>query len=273
MSYLSQVAQNLKKVLDVNRAIFSNPGTAFSKGIKSAIAKSEAQTPKENIKQIAKNTAIAGLTIAGAGTQTGKKILSSLVPTTAKGAIITGGATIVGANVLKSSERARSAVVSAPSSIASFSQNVGNIIDDPSIQNVKQTIKDNPVLSIGTVGAVVGGVGYALAPVIASTRQTEAIQEQTEALQSSYPSNIQIPQYGAPQPQIIQIQQLPAPIPTAPTVQEAPTTTAVAPVGAPKPKKKRKKRKKTTKKKKKKTRRSPKKKRKTKKKSIKRRKS
>lgn len=74
------------------------------------------------------------------------------------------------------------AVSNAPSALANFGGNVADLAVNPSLDNLVKVGKENPVITGALVGGAVLAGGAKLLPAIATTRQTEAIQEQTEAL-------------------------------------------------------------------------------------------
>ena len=261
MSLLSSIGKGIKKALDVNLAVFSAPKTLFTKGVNAAIAETESKTRLQNVGSVLKTGTLAAVGVVTATSTAGKAVLSTvgraLVPKSAGGVAAYAVAAPVAVGVVKGSEKAREAIVNAPSSLSSFGQNVGKVVDNPSIATVKEVFTANPVIAGAVVAGAAGTAALALAPVIASINQTEAIQDQTQAIQQQNATSI---------PQ--QIQLIAPPIPTVPTPQAAVAAPTQAAPAARTSKKKKKKPKKKSKKKKK-TRRSKKK---AKRKSIKRRK-
>ena len=244
MSFLSKIGGGIKKALDTNLALWSAPKTFFTKGVNAVIAETETKSRTQNVVSSVKSGAVAAAAVVAAGSTLGKAAISTvtkaLTPTTAKGVVAYAVGAPVAVSVLKNSEKARTAVVNAPSSLTNFGHNIANIIDNPSIDTVKTTFKENPYIAGAVVAGTVGAATLALAPVIASTRQTEAIQEQTAAIQHEEPIQVQLT--APPQPNLS----------SAPVVEASPNEAAPAGAETKAPKKK----KKSTKKKKKKTRRS-----------------
>jgi hypothetical protein len=244
MSFLSKIGGGIKKALDTNLALWSAPKTFFTKGVNAAIAETETKSRVQNVVSSVKSGAVAGLAVVAGGSTLGKAAISRVVqavaPKTAKGVVAYAVGTPIAVGVLKNSEKARGAVVNSPSSLTNFGANIANIIDNPSIDAVKTTFKENPYITGAVIAGTVGAATLALAPVIASTRQTEAIQEQTAAIQAPEPLQVQLT--APPQPSLS----------SAPVVEASPNEAAPAGAETKAPKKK----KKSTKKKKKKTRRS-----------------
>jgi len=245
MSLFGKIGSVVKKALDTNLALWSAPKTFLTKGVNAAIAETETKSRTQNVVSSLKTGAVAAAAIVTASSTLGKAAISTatraLAPKSATGVIAYAVGAPVAVSVLKNSQTARGAVVNAPSSLSNFGANIANIIDNPSIDAVKSTFKENPVITGAVIAGTVGAAALALAPVIASTRQTEAIQEQTSAIQHTEPLQVQLT--APPQPNLSQ----------APMVEASPNE--AAPVGEPsKPKKKK------AKSKKKKTRRSKKKK-------------
>jgi len=268
MSLFSKVSSSLRNLVGVSASQKISSGankalTVLTSPIQaiSNFKKAEAQTAQKGALKLVSEGVVNTLAVVAPFTSAGKAaivgVAKTLVPKTAKGVIASAVAIPVAASVLTKSEKARSAVLDAPSSLSNFGTNIATVIENPSVATAKQVFTDNPIIAGGAVAAAVGGAALALAPVIASTRQTEAIQEQTEQIGqqqfSAQPYN--------PTPQVIQIMPVPAQTVQAPAVV-APSEAAPA-VSTPKKKKKKPKKKA---KKKKKTRRSKKK---TKKKSTK----
>ncbi|MEK9171054.1 MAG: hypothetical protein AAB789_01950, partial [Patescibacteria group bacterium] len=105
--------------------------------------KAQEKTSKESTVSLVGHGIINTLAVVAPFTSAGKtavaSIASSLVPKTAlgTGTALIGG--IVGANILTSSPTARESLVSAPSGLANLGQNIGKVIESPTIDNAKNT--------------------------------------------------------------------------------------------------------------------------------------
>lgn len=100
--------------------------------------------------------------------------------TVIKGAVVVGSG-IVASNILVSSSKAREAVINAPSSLSNFGQNLGQVIENPSKDNILQTVKENPIVSSVAVASTAALVGYGTSNLIASVANTAAIKNNTNA--------------------------------------------------------------------------------------------
>lgn len=107
----------------------------------------------------------------------------SLIPTTTKGKVVAAVAApvVVGA-ISKQPVASLKFVAKAPGELSQFGGDVATFATNPSLESAKQIIKESPVISAGAGLLLVGGAAKAIIPAIATTRQTEAIQEQTKAI-------------------------------------------------------------------------------------------
>jgi hypothetical protein len=110
-----------------------------------------------------------------------KKVATSLIPTTTKGKLIAAAVVPVVASAVINKP---SLLVTTPSSILNFQSNAGKLIANPSIENAKTLLTENPVVSTlvgaGAVAAVGGGIGLA-ANTIATFTNSQATKENTNA--------------------------------------------------------------------------------------------
>jgi len=94
-------------------------------------------------------------------------------------------------NVLKSSEKAREAtikgVTNLPSSLANVGENIGEFIENPSIEQAKETFAENPLIVGGAAAAVALTAGKGIAGTIATIRNTQVTRENTLAMTSGEP--------------------------------------------------------------------------------------
>lgn len=127
--------------------------------------------------------------VATATTTLGKTAVTAVAKKVGEVAVANPGkatlAGVAGLAVVKS-EKGREAVLNTPSSINNFTSNVAKVIDNPSIEGVKNIAKENPVLTAGlaTGLAVAGGLGLAgVASSVATFANTKAIKESTNQTQ------------------------------------------------------------------------------------------
>lgn len=111
---------------------------------------------------------------------------AKLIPVTTKGKIIAAAAIPVTAGaVISNPVQTAKAVATTPQSLANVGANIGTLIKDPSIENVKSLVTENPVIVGGAVAAAALVGATKIIPAIATARQTEAIQEQTKAIEGA----------------------------------------------------------------------------------------
>jgi len=183
---------------------------------------------------------------------------SSLIPATLKGKVVAAvAAPVIAGIVIQEPGATLDTITKTPGALANVGANIAQVATDPSIENIKSLVTENPVIVGGAAAIAAVLAAKAIVPSLVGINQSAAIREQTEAINSVGQPTIA----NTGQPFNIINQLPPAPSVVAP-LGEAP--------GGTTPKKKKKKKKKKAKKK---TRRSKKKKKTTKKrKTIKRRK-
>lgn len=186
-SIAKDIGKAATKELDIIQAVYANPTTAITKGIGAAVEKTKSLTPTQAAVKVATNTALAAGTIVGASSTVGKTAISAvgkaLLPTTFKKAAIEAAAVpVVYGAIAKSPTNAAKAVVQTPANLAQVGGNIAGLLADPSLENAKNIVKENPVTTGVLVGAAGLGTGIALAPTIASIANTKALNKTTEAL-------------------------------------------------------------------------------------------
>lgn len=65
--------------------------------------------------------------------------------------------------------------------VTNFEGNLYNLGKDPSIDNIKQTFKENPIIASGVAAAGALAVGTGVSGVVATVLNTKAVKENTEA--------------------------------------------------------------------------------------------
>jgi len=185
LNLLSSIASH---PVDTTKALTKfavSPSSTTAQNVANVVNRTTTEKATTTIKNTVINTAIASAAILTAGTTAGRaaavKVISTLTPASAAGKIAVVAAIPISIGVLSSSEKARTAVIDAPSSLANFGSNVGALIENPNLDNLKTTIKDNPVISSGIVAGTAAIVGFAGANLISNAVNTEAIKKNTEA--------------------------------------------------------------------------------------------
>lgn len=241
MGLLSSIGKGIAKVLDVTTVALAHPiqtATAVvskKSTVQDVVTAHFAQPLKEQIKDIVVGTAgIAATVVGGAAIGTAAKAgtllpaagaaAKSLIPSTAKGKVVAAvAAPIVVGAVAKEPVKSVKAAISAPSELAQFGGDVATFAANPSVATAKEIIKESPVISAAVGAAVVGGAALKILPAVATARQTEAIQEQTKAIEQATGGITVIDKSG-------EFKSLPAaennaPIPQTPQTQKVSSTT------------------------------------------------
>lgn len=134
-------------------------------------------------------TAIVGGAAVGAAAKAGTLGATAakvLIPATTKGKIIAAVAApvVIGA-VANQPLKAAEAIAKTPGALANVGGNIANLAANPTLEGAKNLVKENPVI-VGGAAAVAAVLGAkALLPAIATTRQTAAIEEQTQAIEAA----------------------------------------------------------------------------------------
>jgi hypothetical protein len=160
-----------------------------TKTVAQVVEKHFEQPLSKQITETVVQTAVYATAVLGAGAVAAKGVAgaaSALIPETLKGKVIAGIAApvVLGAVISKPSETL-GAVAELPSGLANVGANLAGLATDPSLANVKALVTENPVI-VGAAAAAAAVLGAkALLPAIATARQTEAIQEQTKAIEGA----------------------------------------------------------------------------------------
>lgn len=122
----------------------------------------------------------------GVAKQAGSIAVKEFSKLSAVGKIATVASTPVVVGALASSEKARTAIVNAPSASYDFGKQIGSLIEDPSLNKASTLLKEHPVASVLTAGAglaAVGVVGRGVVSTIATMSNTQALKEVKTSLQ------------------------------------------------------------------------------------------
>lgn len=98
------------------------------------------------------------------------------------------GTTILSSTLLSSKKSAIAvvnAIIKTPSALANVGENIGAIIENPSIETVTNTFKENPVIVGGLTAAAALTVGKGLTSTVATILNTKAEKENTAAMDTN----------------------------------------------------------------------------------------
>lgn len=134
-------------------------------------------------------TAIVGGAAIGGAAKAGTlipAITKAVIPTTLKGAVLETGAVLVGGGIVASNPlKALDVVAKTPQGLANVGVNIGNLASNPSIENAKNLVVENPVI-VGLAAAAGLAIGAkTILPALVTSRQIQATQEQTKAIEGS----------------------------------------------------------------------------------------
>lgn len=204
-SITKKVGSTVAKVLDTASVALAHPikvATAIvsPKTTVAEVSKTfEAQSTIKKVTQIATGTLAIATTIGGAAATgilgasakagTAAKVVKStaaaLIPETTKGKAITAAAAVVTVPALVSSPKLVEKVVNAPSELAQFGADIGELVENPSIESVKELVKESPVISTAAALGTVAVVGLGTAGIISGVSNTLAIKESTKATEKA----------------------------------------------------------------------------------------
>jgi len=174
--------ERLKNVVGVVNAAF-NP---LSKATVTANVSNP--TMKAALETVSNHPYVSAGIIAGGVTAIAKPaatlaLAKSAIPTTLKGKVIAAvAAPVVIGVVSKAPVQTAKALIEAPSQLSEFGSGIGQLATKPSLESAKALFKESPILTGAALAAVAVVAGKGIFPAIATARQTEAIQEQTEAI-------------------------------------------------------------------------------------------
>jgi len=191
MGLLSKIGNSLVKALDTVSGVVTNPVTAITKGVAASTKAYNEAKPITNIVKTVTNVGLAAGAVVGVGalfeggTAALGKAVQAVIPSTAKGKVIAAVTAPIAVGVIATQPaKSAEAILNAPSSLANFGSNVGNLIKDPSLSNATNIVKENPVISaaVGTAVAVGAGLGIGgLVSTVSNIQNTKAVKENTAA--------------------------------------------------------------------------------------------
>lgn len=259
------VGQAIKTTLNFTTAATAHPIQAVQAVASGTVSTFEnkfySQPLSKQITQIVTTTGTAAAALVGGSALASSAKAGTLVPAVVSAAkakpLVTAAAAIIAPGVIASAitnPKTQSAIINAPSAATNFGTNLVNLATNPSIQNVKTTFQENPILTGITGAAAAIATGAATAPVISTILNTSAVKANTKATESSSSNPIiSIPKgesiSSSPTPVTI-VNQIPATPTTTSSSTLSPTATPKKKASKPKKKAKKKVKKKAKKKKK-----------------------
>lgn len=133
---------------------------------------------------------ITGGALARTGVTTAVKAVASKVVTSftganllTQGAIVTGG--IVGAGILSKTDKPVEVLANAPSNLFDAGQDIGDLVEEPSLDKAMSIIKKHPGLSASALVALLVTAGFASSSainIVTNYLNRKATNENTEAL-------------------------------------------------------------------------------------------
>ncbi len=168
-----------------------------TKTISEVVAKSHAQPLKKEVAQIATSAVNIGLTLLGgsaiigaakAGTLGVKAaaIGKSLIPKTIGGKVAAAVVAPVALSaVISNPLKAVDVAASTQAGLVNIGTNIGELAANPSLSNLKNLITENPII-VGAAAAAGLALGAkTLLPALVTSKQINATQEQTAAIESA----------------------------------------------------------------------------------------
>jgi len=190
---LSNVVQSVGDVITKNAIV--KPANVISNVIKPGSGTATLESFKSSAvgDVITKSAGIAGsaLVVAVGTSKTGVSVAKSLIPKSTAGKVIAIASAPVVVGALSSSPKASTALVNAPSSLVNFGSNVGKVLENPTLSNVQQTIKENPLISGAVVTTGLIATGGAI-KAVTNVLQTQAVRENTQAIKEQIPQTSQL---------------------------------------------------------------------------------
>lgn len=135
-------------------------------------------------------TAVATTAGRAAATQVAKSVGSSAIKAPIKTLAIGASIPIAIGAVKSNPKEVISTVAKAPSELQTFGSDIAKVVSSPSLQSAKQLVSNSPILTTATAVLGAGAIAKTVSPIASGLLQREALQEQTEVLQSAVSNNI-----------------------------------------------------------------------------------
>lgn len=184
-SVLGGIEKGLTKVEEVVKKVYSST-LAKIPGVEKAKQFVE-NNPSSVIVGLGVGSAVAKVGVSASAklaAAAAPSVARSIIPATTKGKVITAAVALpVAGAVIKQPAATLGAVSKLPTGLVNVGGNIAELAVNPSLENVKNLVKENPVI-VGAAAAVALGAGAAkLIPALAVSEQTKAIKEQTKAIE------------------------------------------------------------------------------------------
>lgn len=88
-------------------------------------------------------------------------------------------ATPIATSAVINSPKLQKEIVNAPSSLSNIGKNIGKAVEDPTANNFKNIVKENPAITGVVIGGTALAVGTGASGVIATALNTQAVKENT----------------------------------------------------------------------------------------------
>ena len=174
--------------LNVLSAIVTNPVTTITKGLSAGEKAFQEATPVQNTIKTLYNTGNVALAVVG-GAEIGTSVKAgSFVAPVIKTIATKLALPFIGAElaipIVAQSSKLSTKVVELPENIASAQKDVGELIDEPSLEKGISFIKNHPGVSATVLAAGLAALGYTggtIASLISNYSNTEAVKKNTAA--------------------------------------------------------------------------------------------
>lgn len=186
----------IKNVLAVEKSVLTGKGATVVKSSGNAtfdkLVSEAASHPFLSAGVVA-----AGVNPAGALNvlkSAGSSLTSSFASSKLSTKVAVAATVPIATSALLSSKKLRSAAINLPSTQAELGADIGYFAENPSLENLENIFKDNPVASSVAGAAVLGAVGLGAAGLISTISNTQAIKSNTKATKKAIEAfNIQSP--------------------------------------------------------------------------------
>jgi hypothetical protein len=125
--------------------------------VTSKISQIQTIAPNISLKSGVVGTAVAGTVAAAALNPTATATVVKTISAKPLQSIAIAAAVPVVVSAVSSSKTLQSAIVNTPQSLTNFGSNIGGLVDNPSLESAQKIIKENPILTTATIGAVAIG--------------------------------------------------------------------------------------------------------------------
>jgi hypothetical protein len=150
---------------------------------------------QEQVLNTVVNTGIAAGAVLTAGTSVGRTAVIALLPKTPLGVVAAVPAALVGGSfIFNEPETAKDLAIDTTTGLINVGKNLGELVKEPTLENFKELVTDNPVLIGGAALAIGGAAAIAGAGIVSNILNREAVKENTEAILNSNNNNLPLTQ-------------------------------------------------------------------------------